>query len=295
MFKRMGLFFIVNILVMITISIVVNVTGVNRYITQYGINLPALIAFCLIWGMSGSFISLLLSKTIAKMAMGVQLINPQNPGSYGFLLEMVNRMSNDANIPMPEVGVYNSPEINAFATGPSKKNSLVAVSTGLLNGMNRAELEGVLGHEITHISNGDMVTMTLIAGIVNSFSLFLSRIVSFLIVKAISRGESNNGGYFIRIILTVVLDIIFSILGTLVVALFSRRREFKADIGGGRLAGKQNMIAALENLQRKFDPVDERGASLASLKISGRKGFLQLFSTHPPLEKRIEALKNARI
>jgi heat shock protein HtpX len=288
MFKRIGLFFIVNILVMVTISIIVSVTGMNRYITQYGLNLPVLIVFCLIWGMGGAFISLLMSKNIAKWAMGVEIVNPQSPGTYRALVESIQKLSTRANIPMPEVGVYNSPEINAFATGPSKKNSLVAVSTGLLNSMNQNEVDGVLAHEITHISNGDMVTMTLIAGVVNAFSMFLSRIVSFLVGRAI--GGRNE--YFIRIILTVVLDIVFSILGTLVVALFSRMREFKADFGGGQLAGKQNMIAALENLQRKYEPVDQRGASLASLKISGKRGFLSLFSTHPPLEKRIEVLRN---
>jgi heat shock protein HtpX len=288
MFKRIGLFFIVNFLVMITISIVVSITGLNRYIGAYGINLPMLLGFCLIWGMGGSFISLLMSKMIAKWSMGVQVVDPSNPGSYAHLVESIQKLSSRANIPMPEVGVYNSPELNAFATGPSKSNSLVAVSTGLLNSMNRDELDGVLGHEITHISNGDMVTMTLIMGIVNAFSMFLSRIISFLVGRAIG-GRNEN---IVRMILTFVLDIVFSILGTIVVAFFSRRREFRADLGGGHLAGKQNMIAALQSLQRKFEPVDERGASIAALKISGKKGWMSLFSTHPPLEKRIEALRN---
>jgi heat shock protein HtpX len=291
MFKRFGLFFLVNILVVVTISIVTSLLGVNRYITAYGINYYSLIIFCFIWGMGGSLISLLMSKFIAKMAMGVQIIDMNNQGRYGFLYNTVKRLSDQAQIPMPEVGIYESPELNAFATGPSKSNSLVAVSTGLLNSMNEGELEGVLAHEITHISNGDMVTMTLIMGVVNAFSMFLSRILSFVISKMVK----DDIQYIIRIVLTVIFDILFSILGTLVVAFFSRRREFKADHGGASLAGRQHMIAALENLQRKFEPVDDRGASMASLKISGKKGFISLFSTHPPLEERIEALRKANL
>jgi heat shock protein HtpX len=291
MFKRIFLFFIVNVLVMATISIITSVLGLNRYIAAYGINYFSLMLFCLVWGMGGAFISLALSKFIAKMAMGVQVIDPSNPGSYRNLVQAVERLSKKGNIPLPEIGVYESPELNAFATGPSKRNSLVAVSSGLLNQMNQQELEGVLAHEITHISNGDMVTMTLIAGVVNAFAMFISRIVSFAISKMV---KSELEG-IVRFVLTLVFDILFSILGSIAVAYFSRRREFKADYGGASLAGKESMIAALESLKRKYEPIDNRGASLATLKISDKKSFMSLFSTHPALEKRIEALRNTNM
>jgi heat shock protein HtpX len=192
---------------------------------------------------------------------------------------------------MPEVGVYESPEINAFATGPTKSNALVAVSTGLLERMSRNEIEGVLAHEVSHIANGDMVTMTLIQGLVNSFALFLSRIISF----AVGQMVKEELEVIVRFVTTIVLDIVFTILGSIVVAYFSRQREFKADLGGAKLAGRSNMIAALENLQRSFEPVDDRGTAYASLKISGGKSWLSLFSTHPPLEDRIAALKSAKV
>jgi heat shock protein HtpX len=295
MFKRFSLFFLVNILIMITISIMLSIVtsifGVNRYLTQNGINYLYLFIFCLIWGMGGSLISLFLSKFIAKMTMGVKVVDPSNPGEYSFLVRRIDEMSRSANIPMPEVGIYDSPEMNAFATGATKNKSLVAVSTGLLNSMNNEELEGVLAHEITHISNGDMVTMTLIAGVVNSFAMFISRILSFFISKMVD--EKLEG--IVRWVLTMIFDIFLSILGSIAVNYFSRRREFRADAGGAKLAGRQNMIAALQCLQRKFEPVDERGGSLATMKISGKKGFSALFSTHPDLETRIEALRNAII
>ncbi|HNX59730.1 MAG TPA: protease HtpX [Spirochaetota bacterium] len=293
-FKRIGFFLLTNIAIMVTISIILNITGVGRYITATGIDYKALLVFCLIWGMTGSFISLLLSKTMAKWSMGVKVINPGTIGGVeGDLVQMVRRISTAARVPMPEVGIYESPEPNAFATGPTKKNSLIAVSTGLLNSMKRNEVEGVIGHEMAHISNGDMVTMVLIQGVVNAFAMFLSRIISYFVSTMVKEDLE----YLVRIVLTIVLDIIFSIIGSLVVAAFSRQREFRADLGGARFAGKGNMIAALQALQSTINaPVDHRGESMASLKISNRKkGFLHLFSTHPSLETRIAALERARV
>ncbi|MCE9502048.1 MAG: protease HtpX [Leptospira sp.] len=300
MFKRFGLFFLVNILIIATISVITSVTGANRYLEASGLNYPALIMFCLIWGMVGSFISLALSKVMAKWMMGVKIIDPRSGGQYANLINSIRRMSQAAKIPMPEVGVYDSPEVNAFATGPSKSSALVAVSTGLLGRMSENEVEGVLAHEISHVANGDMVTMTLIQGVVNAFTMFLARVIGFAVGKMLG-GSSDEEGIgsserMITMIATIVLDIVFSILGSMVVAYYSRQREFRADFGGAKLAGRSNMIAALENLKRTFEgPVDNRGASLASLKISGHKGFFELFSTHPPLDVRIAALKGATI
>ena len=275
-----------NVLVMVTVSVIVNVLGLGHYITPYGINWVSLAAFCGIWGMTGAFISLALSRFIAKKAMGVQVIdsNLSHP-----LVMMVDLLRQRAGLPMPEVGIYDSPEMNAFATGPTKKRSLIAVSSGLLNKMNKDEIEGVLAHEISHIANGDMITMTLIAGVVNSFAMFLSRVISYFV----SLSVKEDIAYIVRFALTIALDILFSILGSIIVAFFSRSREFKADMGAATIAGKDKMIAALENLQRNFEPIDRRAASLDTLKISGKSGFLALFSTHPALEKRIEMLRNS--
>jgi heat shock protein HtpX len=294
--KRIGFFFLTNIAIIATISIIINLLGIGSYLTKSGIDYKSLLVICVLWGMGGSFISLLLSKTMAKWSMGVQIIDPsRSTGIEGELVMMIKRLSTAARIPMPEVGIYESPELNAFATGASKSSSLVAVSTGLLNSMNKNEVEGVIGHEITHISNGDMVTMVLIQGVVNAFAMFLSRILSYVISLAIQRGDDDSP-FLIRMILTIVFDIVFSILGTLVVAFFSRVREYKADYGSAKIAGKDRMIAALQALQRNMDaPVDNHAPSMASLKISGKQGFLHLFSTHPALEDRISALQKARI
>ncbi|MCB1156430.1 MAG: protease HtpX [Leptospiraceae bacterium] len=288
-FKRIGLFLLTNILIITTISIITSVLGLNGYIEEAGLNYSALIITCALWGMIGALISLALSKVMAKWMMGVNVIDERNAGAYSGIVQSVRRLSATAKIPMPEVGVYVSPEINAFATGPTKSSALVAVSTGLLENMNENEIEGVLAHEISHISNGDMVTMTLIQGVVNSFALFLSRIISFAIGNMV-REELET---IVRIVSTIILDIVFSILGSMVVAYFSRMREYRADLGGAKLAGRENMIAALENLRRTYEAVDDRGAALASLKISGSR--ISLFSSHPPLEERIKALKTVNI
>ncbi len=291
-FKRIGLFLLTNILIIATVSIITNLLGVRYWIEASGINYYSLLMFCLIWGFTGAFISLALSKVMAKWMMGVRVINPNRAtGWERELYVRVQRLAAAAKIPTPEVGVYDSPEVNAFATGPSRSNSLVAVSTGLLNYMDSQEVDGVLAHEVSHIANGDMVTLTLIQGTVNAFTMFLSRVIAF----AIGRMVREDMEHFVRVTATIILDILFSILGSMVVAYFSRAREFRADAGGAKLAGRDSMIAALEKLQKFIDqPADERGASMASFKISGKSGLMELFATHPPLEARIQALRNAR-
>ncbi|EMJ96670.1 protease HtpX [Leptospira alstonii] len=291
-FKRIGLFLLTNILVVVTISIVTSVFGIGPYLDANGINLGSLLAFCFLWGMGGAFVSLLLSKFMAKMMMGVKIIDPRSAsGAERELYSRVERLARAANLPIPDVGIYHSPEVNAFATGPSKSSSLVAVSSGLLQVMDNAEVEGVLAHELAHVANGDMVTMTLVQGVINAFVMFFSRIISY----ALSTMVKDEMQYTVRLVSNIVLSILFSILGSIVVAYFSRTREYRADAGGAKLAGRQNMIAALEKLRRTFDaPQDERGGeALATMKISGHNKWMALFSTHPPLEARIAALKNS--
>lgn len=300
--KRIGLFLAVNFLVIITISIVLNLLGVRPYLTAYGLDYESLLIFCLVWGMGGAFISLALSRVMAKMMMGVKVIPPDTRDpELRELVETVHELARAARLPaMPEVGIYDSPEVNAFATGPTKSRALVAVSTGLLRKMNRAETRGVLGHEVAHIANGDMVTMTLIQGIVNAFVMFLARIIAYALTMNRDRdGEEGGGNVMAFYLVHIVLEMVFMIFGSMVVAWFSRYREFRADAGGARLAGRENMIQALECLRRTFE-ISDVGESaqpaLQALKISSRpNGFMRLFSTHPPLEERIERLKRSAI
>jgi len=297
-FKRIGLFLAVNALVMITISLILNILGVKPYITQYGLDYGSLIAFCLVWGMGGAFISLALSRVMAKWTMGVKVISPQtHDPELRELLETVHELARAAHLPvMPEVGVYESSDVNAFATGPSKSRSLVAVSSGLLHRMKPEEVRGVLGHEVAHIANGDMVTMTLIQGVVNAFVMFLARVIAFAITMAGRKDEEESQGTpFAYYAVQMVLEIAFMILGSMVVAKFSRYREFRADQGGARLAGRENMIRALESLQKTFESVDPaEQPAIQALKISSKPGgFMKLFSTHPPLEERIKKLRSS--
>ncbi len=300
MFKRILLFVLTNILVIVTISIVVGilsrVLGINLYGNTYG----SLFLLCLVWGMGGAFISLGMSRLMAKWMMGVHVIDPNNPGEFRDVVSLVRQLAQKAELPaVPEVGVYDSPELNAFATGPSKRRALVAVSTGLLQRMDRDQLEGVLGHEITHIANGDMVTMTLIQGVINAFVMFFARIIAFAISTALRRGsdrESSFGGFWMNYLLISVLEVLFGLLGFIVVAWFSRKREFRADHGGALYAGRGKMISALRQLQAFYgkipDPQKNGQAAVATLKISGKQGgFLSLMATHPPLEERIERLR----
>jgi heat shock protein HtpX len=291
--KRIALFLITNVLVMLTISFLLQVLGLRYGISQYGINYGQLMLFCLVWGMAGSFISLALSRVMAKQMMGVQVIDPntRDPNERE-LLETVHTLARGAGLPaMPEVGYYDSPEVNAFATGPTKSRALVAVSSGLLQRMNRDEVEGVLGHEITHVANGDMVTMTLLQGVVNAFVLFFARVIAF----AVSQGVREESRAMVNFAIIMVLQIVLSILGMIVVASFSRWREFRADRGGAQLAGTGKMVAALERLRRNSELVDTRQESLATLKINGAPSrFAALFASHPPLEERINRLQQYR-
>lgn len=296
--KRIFLFLAVNFLVMITLSIVLNLLGIRPYLTAYGIDYNALLGFCLVWGMGGALISLAMSRVMAKWMMGVQVIDPNTSDpTLQNLVQTVHQLARGAHLPvMPEVGIYDSPEVNAFATGPTKSRSLVAVSTGLLNRMSQQQVEGVLGHEVAHIANGDMVTMTLIQGIVNAFVMFLSRAIAFAITQAMQRDRDEREGgmsYGVFYLVSFVLEIIFMILGSIVVAWFSRYREFRADQGGARLAGRANMIGALEALRRTYELVDPTAQpAVQALKISTRpSGWMKLFSTHPPLEERIARLQ----
>ncbi len=288
--KRIVLFLLTNLAVLVVLSVVLSVLGVDRYLTESGINVGMLLAFSLIVGFTGSFISLLLSKPIAKWSTGAHVIEQPQDATEQWLVATVQRLAQKGGIGMPEVAIYEG-EPNAFATGAFKNSALVAVSTGLLQSMSKEEAEAVLGHEVTHITNGDMVTLTLIQGVVNTFVVFLARIVGFIVDKAVFRTERGIGpGYYVTVI---VCQIVFSILASLIVAYFSRRREFRADAGSAQLLGSSRpMINALERLGGL-----EPGAlpqSIASAGISNKPGFMALFSTHPPIEERIAALQAQR-
>jgi heat shock protein HtpX len=298
MSKRVFLLVAVNILVMATITLVLGLLRVGNYFPQGG--LAGLAVFCLVWGFGGAFISLGLSRLMAKWMMGVKVIPPNTTDpTLQELVETVHTLARSAGLPkLPEVGIYESNDVNAFATGPSKSRALIAVSTGLLQRMGSREVAGVLGHEVTHIANGDMVTMTLIQGIINSFVLFLSRVLAFVISQAMrSRDDRDSGGGWLQFVLVMVFQIIFSILGSLVVCRFSRWREFRADAGGARLAGRESMIDALRALRRLHDPEvaaaeAKHAQAFQSLKISGEgRGFMALLATHPPIEQRIARLE----
>jgi heat shock protein HtpX len=295
MFKRIFLFMLTNILVMVSVSIILSVLGVGNYLTASGLNYGALMVFCLIWGFVGSGISLLMSKFMAKSMMGVQIVDDR--GQYSDLVRKVHLLAKQAGITkMPEVGIYNSPEVNAFATGPTKNNALVAVSTGLLQQMNTDEVEGVLAHEVAHVANGDMVTMALVQGVVNAFVMFFARIAAFALQNFLNgerdddRPTNTGWAYHISV---MVFEIAFSFLGMFVVAYVSRAREFRADKGGAQYAGKQKMIGALKRLQQKIDFVDDSQDAIKTMKISSKKGLMNFLSTHPSLEDRIAALERS--
>ena len=302
MLKRIGLFALTNIAIIVTITIVSSLIfkflGIDpSYISGGELNYSTLLLICLMWGMGASFVSLLLSKKMAKWTMGLKVIDPNTPGELGDLVRTVHRLAKSAGLgKMPEVAIYPGQELNAFATGPSKNNSLVAVSEGLLNHMTKDEVEGVLGHEVAHIANGDMVTMTLIQGVVNAFVMFFARIATFAISQAL-RGEDEEGqglGFFAHMALLIVFQIFFGLFGSMIVAWFSRKREFRADAGGARLAGRGKMTAALQKLQAGVDMTSEAHPSMAALKISNKRSkFMALLSTHPPLEMRIAELRKS--
>jgi heat shock protein HtpX len=283
MAKRIFLFIVTNLAIVFTISIILSILGV-----QPGAGLEGLAVFSLIWGMGGALISLQMSRWIAKRATGVRLIDGRTGRpELDALYTTIEHLTRQSNLPMPQVGVYDSPEVNAFATGPSKSRSLVAVSTGLLRSMRPNEIEGVLAHEVAHIGNGDMVTMTLLQGVINAFVIFFAR----LIAGFLSRSNDDRPNFMVVIALQMVLGL----LGSLVTAWFSRQREFRADAGGALLSGRENMIGALRRLMANRNMVDTSHQALATMKINGAPGgWMALRSTHPPLEARIAALEQRR-
>ena len=288
--KRIFLFVVTNLAVMLVLGVVASVLGVDRYLTSNGLNLATLLGFSLVMGFGGAIISLLLSKTMAKWSTGAQVITQPQSADEAWILETVRRLSEKAGIAMPEVALYEG-EPNAFATGAFRDSALVAVSSGLLQGMTREEVEAVLGHEIAHIANGDMVTMTLIQGVLNTFVVFISRVVGYAVDSALRKNDEENTGpgmgYYIT---SLVLDLVLGFVASMIVAWFSRQREFRADSGSAQLLGsKQPMINALARLGHM-----QAGAlpsSVAAMGITG--GLGKLFATHPPLEERIEALRRA--
>ncbi len=288
--KRIFLFLATNLAVVVVLGVVASLLGVNRYLTANGLNLGALLGFAFIMGFGGAIISLLISKPVAKWSSGVQVITGAEGPDERWIVETVRRFADKAGIGMPEVGIFEG-EPNAFATGAFKNSALVAVSTGLLQGMTRDEVEAVIGHEVAHIANGDMVTMTLIQGVMNTFVVFLSRVVGYLIDSWLSKGEQRNGpgiGYFVT---TIVLDIVFGFLAAIIVAWFSRQREFRADRGSAQLMGqRQPMINALARLGGMVPGELPKGLQAAGIT----SGVGKLFSTHPPIEERIAALQNAQ-
>jgi heat shock protein HtpX len=303
--KRIGLFLLVNICVVLTLSFIINLLGLKPYLTKQGLDPVSLLIFCFIWGMGGAFISLQMSRFIAKSMMGIQILNDHPSSAHYLKLVMTTkRLCEKAGLKYtPEIGVYNSQELNAFATGPSERRSLIAVSSGLLNKMTDDELEGVLAHEIAHIKNGDMVTMTLLQGVVNAFVMFLARILAYFLASRGKNNDSRSMSWGSYMMLVYLFEIVFLIAGSMVIAAFSRFREFRADKGGAQTAGTLKMVAALERLKNELYYKDPQHApqtkeqpALAYMKISGHKphGFTRLFASHPPLEERIRRLK-ARI
>jgi len=290
--KRIALFIATNIAVLVVLSIVLRLFGVDSLLQQNGVDLDmrSLLIFSAVFGMGGSFISLAMSKWTAKRMTGAQVITQPANRSQQWLLDTVKRLAQQAGIGMPEVAIFQSPEINAFATGMSRDSALVAVSTGLINSMKMDEAEAVLGHEITHVANGDMITLALVQGVVNTFVIFFSRVVGHLVDRVVFRTERGYGpAYFIT---SIVAQIVFGILASAIVMYFSRMREFRADAGGAKLAGRNKMIAALQRLQALHDP-SRLPDQLVAFGIPGgiAEGMRKLFMSHPPLSERIAALQ----
>lgn len=295
LFKRITLFLLTNLLVVVTIGIAWSLISSFFGLSGISNSMSSLLVYCSLFGFGGAFISLMMSKVMAKWMAGVQVIEPNtNDPTLRHLVSRVHDIARRAGLPRPpEVGIYESDDVNAFATGPSKSSALVAVSTGLLRRMNENEVDGVLAHEIAHVANGDMVTMTLVTGVVNTFSMFFSRILANLVANSVDE-KLRHVVYFVVVL---VGDILFTLLGSMVVSYFSRYREFRADAGGAQFSSRQNMIAALRRLQTVYEiPADsDEKDMLATMKISNRKGggLMSLFKTHPDLEDRIQALQRA--
>jgi heat shock protein HtpX len=292
--KRIFLFILTNLAIIALLTLVIHLFGLDRYIQGAGYNVGGTLIFAAIFGFGGAFISLAISKWSAKRMMGVQVITQPKTAMEAWLVNTVKRHADQAGIGMPEVGVFDSPEMNAFATGARRDNALVAVSTGLLNGMSQQEAEAVIGHEISHVANGDMVTLTLIQGVVNTFVIFLARIIGTFVDRVLLKNENGHGvGYLMTVI---VSQIVLGLFASMIVAWFSRQREFRADAGGAHLAGAGNMVGALERLKAEVARRHPQGLpeQMKAFGISGGipQGLKRLFMTHPPLDERIAALQN---
>jgi heat shock protein HtpX len=292
--KRIGLFIVTNIAILLVLSIVLRLFGVDSLLAENGsdLNVQALLIFSAVVGMAGSFISLAMSKWSAKRMTGAKVITQPQNKTQQWLLATVERQASQAGIKMPEVAIYQSPDVNAFATGMSRNNALVAVSSGLVENMKMDEAEAVLAHEISHVANGDMVTLALIQGVVNTFVIFASRVVGHIIDRVVLKNQRGYGiGYFVS---SMIAQVVFGILASTIVMYFSRQREFQADAGAARLAGSQKMIAALQRLQAIHQP-SRLPEQMAAFGINGgmAEGFKKLFLSHPPLEERIAALKGS--
>lgn len=288
---RIGLFLLTNFAILIVASIALSLLGVSNYASSTGLNLGSLLIFCAVFGFSGSIISLFMSKWMAKRSTGTEIITQARNADEQWLLDTVAQLSRDAGIKMPEVGIFPAQQANAFATGWNKNNALVAVSIGLLQRFQKEEIKAVMAHEIGHVANGDMVTLTLIQGVLNTFVMFLTRVVVFFIDQFTRNQEGEGGlGFIAHFGLTIVLDMIFGFIAHAIVAWFSRKREFKADEAGARLASNHGMIGALQRLKAESEVPNQMPDTLLAFGISGGK-VTELFATHPPLEKRIEALQ----
>jgi len=287
--KRIALFLATNIAILLVLSIAMRVFGIEPYLNEQGLNLTSLLFVAAVMGFGGSFISLAISKWMAKKSMGVRVIETPSNTTEFWLVDTVKKYAADAGIGMPEVGIFDSPDVNAFATGMTRNSSLVAVSSGLLRAMTREEAEAVIGHEVAHIANGDMVTLTLIQGVVNTFVIFLSRVIGHTVDRVVFKNERGHGPAFW--ITTIVAQMVLGILASIIVMWFSRQREFRADRGGASLAGKGAMIAALQRLNSLHPaPLPEKMAAFG-IAGGGAAGLKRLFMTHPPLEERIAALR----
>jgi len=294
--KRIFLFILTNLAILFVLNITLRLLGVDRILDNQGVdlNINNLLAYAAVIGFGGAFISLAISKWSAKRMTGAVVITQPSDPTERWLVETVRRQAEMAGIGMPEVAIYDSPDINAFATGMNKNNALVAVSSGLLHGMSKDEVEGVLAHEISHVANGDMVTLTLIQGVVNTFVIFLSKIIGHLVDRVVFKTERGHGPAFW--ITDMIAQMVLGILASMIVMWFSRHREFRADAGGAQLAGRGKMIAALERLQRQHAPA-QLPTEMAAMGISGSRmgGIKALFMSHPPLEQRIQALRDAAV
>jgi heat shock protein HtpX len=289
--KRILLFVITNLAVMLVLGVVTNVLGLDRALAGSGFNVPAMLIMSAVVGFGGALFSLAISKWSAKMMTGARVIDTPANATERWFYDTVHQQAKAAGIGMPEVAIYDAPDVNAFATGMSRNSALVAVSTGLLNSMTRDEAEAVLGHEVSHIANGDMVTLTLIQGVVNTFVFFLSRVVGFVVDRLILKNERGYGiGYWVA---TIAAQLVLGVLAQIIVMWFSRQREFRADSGGAKLAGRGKMVAALQRLQAVHEVQTSLPTQMKAFGISGANGLSRLFMTHPPLEERIAALRAA--